>query len=475
MVLSAPLPFTPPMLFSLQLLFTSQFSRFYLMDILIYGTTEFSYLVAARLHQQHNITVLYDSGELHEKFNNLDVSLVEGSGGDISALEKVEAKNANLFIACSSIDEANIVACWTMKKVADTETICFITKAALYKNFSSLTHNHYQTRYDIDSVIWPEQLLTQDIFRIISVPEALDVEYLAGGKAKLFEYRIKATSTIVDKTIKDCKFPKNVLIPGITREGKLFIPNGETTIRLHDKVFFIGTSVALDSLAADFFKHDRKVKTVSIIGGGSVGFMLAEKLEKTGIKVKIIEQNPQRCAFLADSLKKTLVLQGNGTDLELLESEVIAAADACICTTDNDEKNLLCSLLIKQLGAKRIVTRVGNTQNYELFEHVGIDVVVSPKASALTEVLNRVQATNVDVIALIEGGKGEVLRLTLPDSFQEIRLRDMRLPVKAIIGVIIRGHRVIIPDGDSSLCPRDRLKIFSMKEDSEKIKEFFFA
>ena len=463
------------MLFSLQLLFTSQFSRFYLMDILIYGTTEFSYLVAARLHQQHNITVLYDSGELHEKFNNLDVSLVEGSGGDISALEKVEAKNANLFIACSSIDEANIVACWTMKKVADTETICFITKAALYKNFSSLTHNHYQTRYDIDSVIWPEQLLTQDIFRIISVPEALDVEYLAGGKAKLFEYRIKATSTIVDKTIKDCKFPKNVLIPGITREGKLFIPNGETTIRLHDKVFFIGTSVALDSLAADFFKHDRKVKTVSIIGGGSVGFMLAEKLEKTGIKVKIIEQNPQRCAFLADSLKKTLVLQGNGTDLELLESEVIAAADACICTTDNDEKNLLCSLLIKQLGAKRIVTRVGNTQNYELFEHVGIDVVVSPKASALTEVLNRVQATNVDVIALIEGGKGEVLRLTLPDSFQEIRLRDMRLPVKAIIGVIIRGHKVIIPDGESFLCPRDRLKIFSMQEDSEKIKEFFFT
>ena len=182
----------------------------------------------------------------------------------------------------------------------------------------------------------------------------------------------------------------------------------------------------------------------------------------------------KRCEFLANSLKKTLVLQGNGTDLELLESESIAAADACICTTDNDEKNLLCSLLIKQLGSKRIVTRVGNIQNYQLFEHVGIDVVVSPKASALTEVLNRVQVRNVDVLALIEGGKGEVLRLTLPDNFKEVQIKDLKLSANAIIGVIIRGHEVLIPNGMTYLRPKDLLKIFTMKEDSDKIKEFFF-
>lgn len=445
------------------------------MEILIYGTTDISYLVASQLHHNHNITILHNPGELGEKFHNLDVSVVEGSGGDLAILEKIEAKKAQLFIASSAIDEANIVACWTMKKIADTETICFISKPSLYKTFSSQTQSHYQTRYDIDSIIWPEQLLTQDIFRIISVPEALDVEFLAGGKAKLFEYRIKENSQIVDKTIKECKFPVNVLIPGITRDGKLFIPNGSTTIKMNDKIFFIGTSIALDNLAADFFKHDRKVKSVSIIGGGSVGFMLAVMLERTGIKVKIIEQSPERCAYLADSLKKTLVLQGNGTDLELLESEAIAAADACICITDNDEKNLLCSLLMKQLGAKRIVTRVGNMQNYNLFEHVGIDVVVSPKASALTEVINRVQGLNVNVVALIEGGKGEVLRFTLPGTFAKVRLRDLHLPVNALVGVILRGHKVLIPNGESHLLPGDSLQIFTMKEDSEKVKEFFFA
>ena len=239
-------------------------------------------------------------------------------------------------------------------------------------------------------------------------------------------------------------------------------------------MFFIGISKALDILAADFFKHDKKVKSVSIIGGGSVGFMLAEKLERTDKKIKLIEQSQERCEFLANSLKKTLVLQGNGTDLELLQSESIATADVCICTTDNDEKNLLCSLLMKQLGSKRIVTRVGNIQNYQLFEHVGIDVVVSPKASALTEVLNRVQVQDVDVLALIEGGKGEVLRLTLPDTFKEIQIKDLKLSANAIIGVIIRGKEVLIPNGLALLLPQDLLKIFVMKEDSDKIKEFFF-
>ncbi len=444
------------------------------MDILLYGTTEMSYLVASRLHQEHNITLLHEPGELSEKFASLDIRIVEGSGGDLAVLEKIETHKTDLFIACSALDEANIVACWTIKKIVDTETICFIGKASLYKNFSSSTHNRYHVRYDIDSIIWPEKLLTQDIFRIISVPEALDVEYLAGGKAKLFEYRIKEGSSLINTPIMNCNFPKDVLIPGITRDGKLFIPKGNTTILYDDKVFFIGFDTALDTLAADIFKHDKKVKTVSIIGGGSVGFMLAEKLERTNKKVKIIELNPERCEFLANSLKKTLVLQGNGTDLELLESESIAAADACICTTNNDEKNLLCSLLIKQLGSKRIVTRVGNIQNYELFEHVGIDVVVSPKASALTEVLNRVQMRDVNVLAILEGGKGEVLQLTLPDTFKEVQIKDLKLTANAIIGVIIRGHKVLIPNGVTFLQPQDRLKIFTMKEDSEKIKEFFF-
>ncbi len=158
-----------------------------------------------------------------------------------------------------------------------------------------------------------------------------------------------------------------------------------------------------------------------------------------------------------------------------LESEAIADADACICITDNDEKNLLCSLLIKQLGAERIVTRAENMQNYRLFEHVGIDVVVSPKASSLSEVLNRVQAMDVDVIALLEGDLGEVLRLRLPEDYNPTAIRELALPVRAVVGAVIRGRQVIIPDGATSLLPGDKLELFTRKEDSDNLKNFFFA
>lgn len=443
------------------------------MDIILYGATDIAYLVASQLHQHHNITVLYEEGEGHERFANLDVSLVIGNGGDIGLYDTMGAQKSELFIACSGIDEANIVACWTLKKIVDVETICFISKPSLYHNFSSPAHDQYHTRYDIDNIIWPEQLLTQDVFRIISVPDALDVEILAGGKAKMFEYRMEEDAVVIGKKIFECNFPKDVLISGIMRDEQLFIPSGGTTIELGDKVFFIGTGPALDSLAADFFHREGTVRTVSIIGGGSVGIMLAQLLEQRGIRVKIIEHDTKRCETLANSLTKTLVLNGDGTDLELLESESIADADVCVCITNNDEKNLLCSLLVKQLGSRRTITRVGNMQNFGLFGKMGIDVVVSPKSSALTEVLNHIHQGEVDVIALIEGGKGEVLQLVVRDTFVETSIRELVFPVNAIIGVIIRGHRVIIPDGFSTVCPGDQLMVFTMKEGASAIKELF--
>ncbi len=444
------------------------------MDILVYGSTEFAFLLVSRLHHNHNITLLSDTSP-GERFSHLDISMVTGSGGNIGLLEEIEASKMDLFIACSKLDEANIVACWTVKKLGDIETICFLSKAELNHNFTVQMGSHYQTRYDIDSVIWPEQLLMQDIFRIITVPAALDVEYLAGGQAKLFEYRIHEDSRIANRAVMECGFPKDILVVGVVRNSELFIPSGNTVIEADDKVFFIGRSGPLDSFAATFFRKKSRVERVSIIGGGSVGFMLAQQLEKINVKVKLIEKNANRCVFLADTLRSTLVLQGDGTDLSLLESESIADADACICITNNDEKNLLCSLLIKQLGTERIVTRAETMQNYRLFEHVGIDVVVSPKASSLSDVLNRVHAKNVDVVALLEGDLGELLRLTLPEEYPPTAIKSLALPARAVVGVVIRGRQIIIPNGETVLQAGDKLEIFTMKEDSEILKNFFFS
>lgn len=443
------------------------------MNILIYGATETGYMVASQLERKHNLTIVDDQERLPDRFNNLDIGFVSGNGSDVLVLERANAAKADLFIACSLVDEANIVACWTVKKISDTETICFVRRMELYRNLASLSQNRYQTRYDIDTIIWPEQLLTQDIFRIISVPDAIDVEYFARGKAKLFEYRIKENSIIGGCRIKDCGFPENVLIVGITRDRTLFIPTGATLVEIGDKVIFMGTGPALDALAARFFQNVNTIKSVAVIGGGSVGFMLAQKLEQTRIRVKLIEQDRGRCTFLADNLKQSLILHGDGTDLELLESEAIGDSDVTVCITNNDEKNLLCSLLVKQLGCKRIITRVGNVRNSSLFERVGIDVVVSPRDSALKELLNRLQAKDINILALVEGGQGEVLRLTLPENFAEVLVRDFKLPARAVIGLVKRGRHVIVPHGEDSLLAGDQLIIFTMAKDAETIKSAF--
>ncbi len=444
------------------------------MNLLIYGATELGYMVAVRLYHKHSITLIDDLEKPPDRFNSLDISFVSGSGADIDALKQTNLEDCSLFIACADLDEANIVACWTVKKIMDLETICFVRTMELYRNLVSPTQNCYQTRYDIDTVIWPEQLLTQDIFRIISVPDAIDVEYFAEGRVKLFEYRIKEGSILRNIRVMDCSFPPDILIVGITRDHNLFIPDGSTLIQLDDKVIFMGTGPALDSLAASIFQSSNNIKTAVLIGGGSVGFMLARQLEQSGIRVKLIESNRERCVFLADNLQNSLILHGDGTDLELLEEESAGDADVIVCITNNDEKNLLCSLLIKQSGSeRRIITRVSNSRTAQLFEKVGIDVVVSPRESALTELLNRVQARDVNILALVEGGQGEVLRLTLPDSFSKIRVMDLHFEVQAIIGVVKRGRNILIPNGNTLLQPGDQLKIFTMAEDAEAVKTLF--
>lgn len=443
------------------------------MKILIYGATESGYMAARHLSKDHDVTVLDEQDRLPERFGNLDISFISGSGSDISVLQHADAAHVDLFVACSELDEANIVACWTIKRIADVETICFVQKMVLYKNLVFCMQSHYRTPYDIDTIIWPEQLLSQDIFRIISVPEAIDVEYFAKGRAKLFEYRIKENSIIRDKRVMDCDFPENVLIVGITRDNNLFIPNGSSIIELNDKVVFMGTGPALDLLTARFFQKSSKIRKAVVIGGGNVGYLLSEQLERTGIKVTVIERDPTRCSFLADNLKKSLVLCGDGTDFELLESSAVADPDVTICVTDNDEKNLLCSLLVKQISSCRIITRVRNFQTEQLFDRVGIDVVISPREAALRDLLNHVQTRNIDILALVEGGQGEVVQVIIPDDFQETRVTELAFQARAIIGVVQRGRQIIIPNGNTVIHKGDLLRIFTMSADAEVIKSMF--
>lgn len=443
------------------------------MKIVIYGATEIGCLLATEFFEDYDITIIDKEENRTDEFNKLDISFIQGNASDIEVLQNADIKNADIFIACTAVDEANIVACLSAKKYGGIRTICFVSKEEYKKTLSFEKNNEHFCDFFIDYIIWPEELLTQEIFRIVTVAHALDVENFADGRARLLEYKVQPHHSIVGKKVKDCGFTKDTLMVGLTRECCLFIPNGETEIQAGDKLIFMGTSHSLDILAGTFFHEKEIVKSVAIIGGGNVGLMLAKTLETLKIKTKIIEKNYERCQYLAEELRSTLVINGDGTNLKLLDEEEIGSTDVVISVTNNDERNLLCSLLSKQLGVKRVIARVSKVLNIPLFEKVGIDIAISPKNSAINEVRNDLQENNVDILATVEQGQGEVLEINVLPEFNNKKVMELKFPVHAIIGVILRRNKVIIPKGDTLITTGDILIIFTTAQSAPEIKEFF--
>ncbi len=443
------------------------------MKIIIFGANEVGAMIASQFYTTNDITVIDEEKNKTDTINKLDISFVDGNASNIEILKQAGVKGADVFIACSDSDEMNIVACLTAKRVGKIFTMCFVRKEE-YKSSLKITQDaEYNADFYVDSVILPQELLTQEVFRIITVAKALDVENFANGRARLLEYKIAENSVLVNRMVKNCDFPKDTLIVGITRDGELSIPTGETTLHEGDKVIFMGLSHSLDILAGKFFHEKEFVKNVTIIGGGSVGRRLAKSLEALKFNIKIIEPNEERCEFLSEQLETSLVINGDGTDLGLLNEEDIASSDVVVCVTNNDEKNLLTSLLVKQLGVKRVITRVTKHANAALFEKVGIDVALSSQIASLNEIKNNLDGANVDILATVEQGKGEVLNILLPENFETSRIMDLRLPAKAIVGVIQRRNRIIIPNGVTQLMAEDNLIIFTTSENAPKIREYF--
>lgn len=444
------------------------------MNIIIYGASELGCLIATEFFEDHDITIIDKEENFTNNFSKLDIGFVVGDAPNVEVLKQAGIKDADLFLACSESDEVNIVACLTAKRMSGLRTVCCVGKKE-YKTSLGLTKDSdFISDLYIDDIIWPEELLTQDIFRIITVSEALDVENFANGRARLLEYRIKDNSVLVDKKVKDCEFPRDTLIVGISKESDLLIPSGDTVFSPDDKAIFMGLSRSLDKLAGRFFHEKGMTKKVTIIGGGNVGEMLADNLEDARMKVKIIERDTQRCQKLSETLSNTLIINGDGTDLSLLNEEDISSSDVVVSVTNNDEKNLLCSLLAKQLGVKRVISRVSKNANIPLFERVGIDIALSDKIAALNEVKNSISGGKVDILATVEQGKGEIIEIGVNDlKFDNTKIMDLHLPVKAVISVIQRRNKIIIPKGDTIIKSGDVLIIFTTGENAPELKEFF--
>ena len=442
------------------------------MRILIIGGGQVGYGLAQAFAARHEVVVVDHATDTADRFEKLDVEFVAGGGTSRETLRRAGIERADVFIACTGLDEVNIVACGMANQIRETRTVCFVSR----EDFLRLsTREDGLVHFGIDRVVWPEAQLADDIERIVSTPGAIDAEVFADGAIRLLEYRLEAGSPLIAQRVADLHLPHGSLLVAVRRGDEFFIPRGETRLASGDKAIVMGTPEAMaeiQSLMTQGLNVGRQ--SVTIIGGGDVGLRLAERLDTVPtISLRVIERDEKRGETLAARLHRALVLQGNGTDLALLESEDIGRSDVLVSVIDNDEKNLLASLLGRQLGVKRIITRVSEPANLRLFERVGVDVAISARGAAIAAVLHEVEGGPASLLAVLEQGEGRILELDVPPRYIGRALRDLGPPRDSIVGAILRAGKAIVPRGADRLLASDRLIVFSTRSAADDVRTFF--
>jgi trk system potassium uptake protein TrkA len=444
------------------------------MRIAIVGGGEIGFALAQALSAQHDVFVVDHAPEVADRFEPLDVQFVLGAGTSPEILSRAGVNRADLFIACTGLDEVNVVSCALARQIGQPQTICFVSR----EDFLSVPlSGGGRSPFGIDRVVWPEAQLVEDIERIVRAPAALDAESFADGAIQLVEYRIETHSPFAGKRLMDLHLPHQSLVVAVKRGDTFFIPRGGSEIAVGDKAVVMGTPAALTEVRQRITGAVESARQrVTIVGGGDVGLQLAERLEQDDANlVTVIERSLPRGELLASRLKRTLVLNGDGTDLELLESEDVGRADVLVSVIDNDERNLLASLLGRQLGVRRIITRVGKRANLRLFERVGIDVAISARGAAVASVLHQISGGSTRLLAVIEQGAGRILELELPKTYVPRALKDLAPPINSIIGAIVRRSRAFVPRGSDRLEPGDRIIVFTTYAAADQVRDYFTA
>jgi trk system potassium uptake protein TrkA len=440
------------------------------MRIVIVGGGEIGFSLAKALAVDHDVTVVDQSSDVAARFESLDVQFLLGNGTSGDVLDRAGIEKADVIVACTALDEVNIVCCAVARQHGTPRTFCFISR----EDFLDLEGHSDLNPFGIDRLIWPEAQLAADIERIILEPGALEAEAFAGGAVRLLEYRLDAQSPLADRKIAELHVPRGALIVAVRRGDSLFIPRGDSALAVGDRILVMGTPDALLDVRQRLGLTSGGRQRVAIVGGGDVGLRLAERLESANdIDVTLIERDPNRGQAIAARLKRGLVLQGDGTDLELLQGEDVGHCDVLVSVIDNDERNLFASLLARQIGVRRVITRVSRAANLRLFERVGIDVAISARGAAVASVLHQIQGGATRLLAVVEQGAGRILELDVPATYTPRALSDLAAPVNSIVGAIVRGSRALVPRGADRIEPGDRLIVFTTYAGADRVRDYF--
>lgn len=442
------------------------------MHIIIIGAGDVGYHLAKAIYQDHEVVIIEKDENDLEQVIGLDVQVIQGNGANVKVLKQAGVENSDLVVAVTNHDELNIVASMAAKLLTKNgiKTIAMISNPDYINEPVTM-----REQIGMNIMICPELSLAYQMYQILSIPSAVDVQDFVGGMVKMIEFKVDDANVLVNRPLKEIQFPQCSMISAIFRDSDVIIPGGDDIIRSNDRLVMIGKEDAIKEIRK-WFEVSNQTKKMLIVGGGTVGFYLIELLRKNDFNITLVEKDLKRCEMIAESLPNIMVINGDGTDMKILKEVNVPGMDAVVSVTNSDEKNLLCSLLAKQLGAIKVMARVDRTEYTQLFEMVGVDVAMSSREATINEVLKTtLLKTGIQSIATLEGEKAEVLELTARAGSKIVRkpLKSVKFPKDAIVSTIVRESNVIVPDGNTQIQPLDKVIVFTKLEIVSEVEELF--
>jgi trk system potassium uptake protein TrkA len=441
------------------------------MRVIVVGAGEVGFQLTKFLSAENIEVVVIDKSKdkLKRISEELDVALIVGEGGSPSILKEAGADEADILLAVTDIDEANMIACLVAKVMFQIPR-----NVARIRSLEYFSNDILLRSLGINPAISPEIEAAKAVIRLVEVPFAADVEDFENGKVRVIGFRLSPDSKLIGKAFKNLNLTKpKILIGAIQRGNKVLIPAGSDTLKKNDIIYLPAKKEHVDAVCASIGGVSTPVKRIMILGGGRIGFYVAKTLEEESLSVKIIERDVERCKFLLKSLKKSVILHGDGSDQKLLEEENINDMDVFAAISNNEELNIMASMLAKSLGVNKVIAIVNRSDYLPLAYNLGIEAVLSPRLITASTILRYVRSGNILSLTTIAEGKAEIMEAEAKDGSILIgkTLKEVELPKKTLIGAIVRGDNVIIPSGDDKIANNDKLIIFTLQESIRQVEK----